>query len=91
MGYRSIRALRWIGFSEDDAQTIAEGARFALPEHRVHQKLGGKAAFNFNNALSRLRRATARRGTTRSTFARLTKGGSTSPKMMPSPADARTG
>ena len=55
VGYRSIRALRWIGFSEDDAQTIAEGARFALPEHRVHQKLGGKAAFNFNNALSRLR------------------------------------
>src|SRR6266498_691451 len=53
VGYRSIRtrALRWIGFSEDDVKTIAEGARFALPEHRAHQKSGGKAAFNFNNAL----------------------------------------
>ncbi len=43
--------VEWIGFSEDDVKTIAEGARFALPEHRAHQKSGGKAAFNFNNAL----------------------------------------
>ena len=47
MGYRSIRtrALRWIGFSEDDAKTSRERARWKLARGESGTaKLGGKAA-----------------------------------------------
>jgi hypothetical protein len=39
-------------------KSIAERARFPLPRRCAHQKLGGKAAFTFSNALR----------TTRSTY-----------------------
>jgi hypothetical protein len=47
VGYRSIRtrALRWIGFSEDDAKTSRERARWELARGESGtEKLGGKAA-----------------------------------------------
>ena len=47
MGYRSIRtrALRWIGFSEDDAKTSRDRARWELARGESGTaKSGGKAA-----------------------------------------------